>query len=166
MALYDERRDEYELERFYEGIEEARAERQEEERIAREEAEKEATERILDQLKLAGKCRECAWILETLEGFWDDNLEISAEQLEYLRLTCVGCKGKETGQADPEHENRLIKEWDELTEWVKGMGITNPAIRCLWCKNVYKVYGKYKDPDDEWKAFEDLCQNCKIFQEV
>ena len=123
MALYDDHKEEYELERFYEGIERARIERMEAERLEREEKEKEVTEGVLDELGLTGGCRECPWILEALEGFWDDNWNISAEQLEYLRLTCVGCKGKGTGQADPEHEKRLMKEWNELTEWVKGMGI-------------------------------------------
>ena len=166
MALYNDRKEEYELERFYESIEQAKAERLYQEKLERQEKEKEVTEGVLDELGLTGGCRKCPWILEPLEGFWDDDWNISGEQLLYLRLTCIGCKGKGTGHADPEHEKRLMEDWNELTEWVKGMGIQNPARRCLWCRNVYAVYGKFKDPDDEWNAFEDLCKDCKIFQEV
>ena len=118
---------------------------------------------LLDILKLEGGCRECPWINETAEGFMDDNGQITGNQLDYLRHMCLGCKGKGTGKINIEHDDRLAKEWQEFKEWVKDFGLNHWF--CPWCKNVYEVYGQYKDPDDEWKAIEDLCGNCRHFGE-
>lgn len=115
-------------------------------------------------LGLSEGCRKCPWFEETAEGFLDENKQISVEQMDYLKLQCVGCAGKETGKIDGETEDRLLCELEYLKEWMKGLGLT--AYRCQSCQNVYRVYGKYNDPDDEWKAIEDLCCNCKYFQEV
>ena len=117
-------------------------------------------EGLLDMLKLDGECRKCPHITETAEGFLQNGL-VSTEQVDYLHLMCVGCHGN--GTPDPEHEKRLDKDWADLTEWVKMMTLRHS---CIYCSNVYRVYGNYKDTDDEWNALETLCMDCKYFGEV
>ena len=112
-------------------------------------------------LGMSKGCRKCPWFEETAECFFENDFQISIEQIDYLRMMCAGCKGKETGEADPDTEERLHKECAYLREWCNLLGLTE--WKCLSCPNVYRVYGKYKDPDDEWKAIEDLCCNCKYF---
>ena len=133
------------------------------EREERMQQHEEWMDNLLDDLKLEGKCRECPYIIETAEGFMDDDGFVTFEQKEFIRLTCVGCHGKGTGKIQPEHEERLIKEWNEIVDWVKMYGMNQ--IHCPWCPKVYEVYGKYKDPDDEWRALEDACGDCKYFGE-
>ena len=116
-------------------------------------------EGLLDMLNLDGDCRKCPYITETADGFLQNGC-ISTEQVDYLHLMCVGCHGK--GKPDPSHEKRLDKDWAEMTEWVKDIGLRHS---CIYCANVYRVYGQYKDPDDEWKAMEDLCGDCKYWGE-
>ena len=139
----------------------------EEELEAREAAYREKKQKwmdgILDFLKLEGGCRECPWITELAEGFMGDDGQMSGNQLDFLKMLCVGCNGKGTGKIQPEHEKRLNKCWEEIREFCKE-GQMNPN-HCPWCKNVYEVYGQYKDPDDEWKAIEELCGNCRYFVE-
>lgn len=147
--------------RYYEnGGYEADLEAKEE---ARRQQYEELKENLLDELKLEGGCRECPYILETAEGFIDENGSVTFEQKEFLRLQCSGCHGKGTGNIQPEHEKRLIKWWDEIVEWATMCELK--PNRCPWCPKVYEVYGKYKDPDDEWRALEDACGNCKYFGE-
>ena len=152
-------------------------ERREEER----QKEKEAINGLADALGLSEGCRKCPWFYETAEGFLytDHQLktpvgsiyidyqptvkDIIVEQMDYLRIMCIGCKGKDTGKINPEHEERLQKEYDEFREWLNGLGLK--SWRCDSCPNAYRVYGYYKDPDDEWKAIEDLCCKCKYFGE-
>ena len=140
----------------------------EHERVIRNYMEDKALDGLALVLGMSEGCRECPWFIETAEGFFDEDNQISAEQMDYLHLMCVGCKGKETGKINPEHEDRLLKEWKDLCEWVKDLipGSGPKTYRCQYCPNVYRVYGKYKDPDDDWKAIEDLCCNCKHFGEV
>ena len=115
---------------------------------------------LLDMLEIEGSCRECPYITETAEGFLQNGL-ISTEQMDYLHIMCAFCGGRGKGNCKP-NEDRLDKDWADLTEFVKNLGLRH---RCIYCANVYRVYGQYKDPDDEWNAIEDLCKNCKYFGE-
>lgn len=140
----------------------------EHERVIRNYMEDKALDGLALVLGLSEKCLECPYFYETAEGFLDNENQISTEQMEYLKIQCAGCKGQANGFPDPKHEERLDKEWKDLCEWVKDIihGTGPKVYRCQYCPNVYRVYGKYKDPDDEWKAIEDLCCNCKYFGEV
>lgn len=131
------------------------------------EAEKEklldAIEGLADMLELTGKCRECPDFTELAEGFIDQNGLIANEQVDFLKMQCSICGGKGTGKPkDEKHEKWVEHHWDDLKEWVKNSGL---KYRCLWCPNVYRIYGNYKDPDDEWEAIEDHCGKCKYFGE-
>lgn len=117
-------------------------------------------EGLKDMLGLEGSCRECPHITETAEGFLGNGI-ISTEQVDYLHMMCVICGGRGKGNCKPD-EDRLNKDWADMTEWVKLMGMRHS---CIYCSNVYRVYGNYKDPDDEWNAMEDLCCKCKYFGE-
>lgn len=133
-----------------------------EKKEAEAEKKRQALEGVLDMLGLQGKCRECPEVYELAEGFLWQNGQISMQQMEFLKLQCVGCKGKGTGDIDPQHEKRLAKQWGDLCEWANDM---NLAVRCRWCTNLYEVYGQYKDPDDEWDAMEEICGKCRYFGE-
>lgn len=127
------------------------------------EKERQAVEGLADMLELTGDCRKCPYFTELAEGFLDKNGLIATEQFEFLKMQCSICDGKGTGKPkDEKHRRWLEKDWADLQEWVKDMDL---KYRCAWCPNVYRVYGQYKDPDDEWKAIEDLCCNCKYFGE-
>jgi hypothetical protein len=125
--------------------------------------EQEAIHEIADEIGLEGKCKDCYYFYELAEGFLDEFNRISNEQLEFLRLQCSGCKGKGSGKPDPEHEERMSEWFDDLLEWTENMGMNQS--HCPWCANVYRVFGQYKDPDDEWNAMENLCGNCKYWGE-
>ena len=142
-------------------------ERWEEERArAKDAAEQKRQERIeglADMLELTGDCRECPHFVELGEGFLDKNGLISNEQLDFLKMQCFLCGGKGTGKPkDERHEKWVDSQWDDLRQWVELSGL---KFSCAWCPNVYRVYGQYKDPDDEWEAIEELCCNCKHFGE-
>ena len=143
--------------------------RMEDEENEREERRQKALEVLAIVIGLSEACRKnkCPWFIETAEDFLDEDCDISVKQMDYLKHMCVGCKGKETGKINPEHEEKILKEWKDLCEWVKNMihGIGAKTYRCHSCPNIYWVYGKYKDPDDERKAIEELCCNCKYFKE-
>lgn len=132
---------------------------------ARDAKQKECMDGILDMLQLTGGCRKCSWIIETAEGFIAEGQSVSSEQLDYLHLMCVGCHGKGTGEMQPEHDARLTREWGERVEFIKNAGMS--MIHCPWCPKFFEVYGKYKDPDDEWNALDskERCMNCKCFEE-
>lgn len=117
-----------------------------------------ALEGLLDALKVEGSCRECPHLTETAEGFLDKG-QVCVEQMDYLHILCVVCGGRGKGNCKP-NEKYLDKDWSELTEWVHMMGMRHS---CIYCANVYRVYGHYKDPDDEWEAIDDLCSNCKYW---
>jgi hypothetical protein len=133
---------------------------------AREKAaqkQRDAMDGLADMLELTGGCRECEYFTELAEGFIDKNGLIANEQFDFLKMQCSICGGKGTGKPkDEQHRKWIEKDWADLMEWVKDIGL---RYRCNWCPNVYRVYGQYKDPDDEWKAMEDLCCNCKYFGE-
>jgi hypothetical protein len=61
---------------------------------------------------------------------------------------------------DAKRSEQKQKAFDDLREWVKNM---NMKPSCVWCPKVEEVYGYYKDPDDEWKAMERLCEKCKFW---
>ena len=122
-----------------------------------------AIEGLADVLGLTGDCRKCSEFTDLAEGFLDKNGLIANEQLRFLEMQCSMCGGKGTGKPkDEKHEKWRDNCWQDIMEWVKLM---NMKFRCCWCPNVYRVYGQYKDPDDEWKAMEDLCGNCKYWGE-
>ena len=129
----------------------------------REAKEKEQLNGVLDMLKLEGGCRKCPFMTWKIKGYMREAEQITSNQLEFLRLQCAGCHGKGTGKIQPEHEKRLAKDWIDLIEWCDLYELNQD--HCPWCGNVYEVYGQYKDPDDEWKAMESLCGNCKYFGE-
>lgn len=127
------------------------------------EKERQAVAGIADILGLTGACRTCPEFTELAEGFLDKEHQISAEQLRFLEMQCSLCGGKGTGKPlDEKHAKRVEHHWQDVMEWVK---VNDMKFHCLWCPNTYRVYGQYKDPDDEWKAIEDLCCNCKHFGE-
>jgi hypothetical protein len=132
----------------------------------RERAEQKRKERlsgVLDMLGVYGECRNCAEVCELAQGYLDRTGQISAEQFHFLKMQCSACGGMGTGKPkDEKHEKWRDNCWNDLLEWVK---LNELKFRCAWCPNVYMVYGQYKDPDDEWKALEDLCCNCKYFGE-
>lgn len=134
-------------------------------REAEEDAKREkmrnAVKGVLDMLGLEGGCRKCKHMTDPVEGFLRYNSLVSGEQMMYLRMICAGCHGKGTGAINPEHEKRLDKFWQERREWVNDHGL---RCRCLYCPNVYRIYGEYKNPDDEWIAIEDYCGDCKYFE--
>lgn len=126
---------------------------------------KDALDGLLDMLELKGKCRECHNITELAEGFLDGNELISNEQFNYLEGICKICGGKETGVTPEKQQGWIDKDWDDRLEWAIS---TLPRMSCAWCPNAFRIYGQYKDPDDEWDAIDskDGCANCKIFQEA
>ena len=124
---------------------------------------RDAIEGIADALGLTGNCRKCDWFLELAEGFLDKNGLIAIEQFDFLKMQCSICDGIGTGKPkDEKHAKWVEHHWDDLMKWVKQIGL---KFRCCWCPNVYRIYGFYKDPDDEWNALENLCMNCKYFGE-
>ena len=120
---------------------------------------------ILDELELTGKCRRCPYIVELTEGCMDNNGLISDEQFNYLTWMCKVCGGKGTGVIPEDKKKFLDKDWDYRLDWAKE---NLPSMSCAWCPTAFRIYGKYKDPDDEWNAIDstDGCANCKYFQEV
>ena len=126
---------------------------------------KDHLEGLLDMLELTGKCRECPWICELGEGFLDNNGMISNEQFMYLESTCKLCGGKGTGVIPEKAEKWISNEWNDRLEWAKN---TLPRYSCAWCPTAFRIYGQYKDPDDEWDAIDSKtgCANCKYFQEA
>ena len=123
-----------------------------------------ALECLLDMLNLKGKCRSCPNIVELAESCMDKECQISEEQFQYLEHTCKVCGGQKTGVTPEKQQAWLDKEWDDRLEWAKNV---LPRMSCAWCPTAFRIYGQYKDPDDEWKAIDNKtgCANCKIFQE-
>ena len=112
---------------------------------------------------MTGDCRKCPDFVELAEGYFSYNGQVSNEQIDFLKMQCSLCEGKGTGKPKDETHAKYVEHyWRDLMEFVKGYNLT---FRCCWCPNVYRVYGNYKDPDDEWNALEDLCCNCKYFGE-
>ena len=142
-------------------------ERLDAEKEARYQQERDAMDGLLDMLGLTGKCRECPYVVELAEGFFDENGLISNEQYEYLEHNCKLCTGQGGGNGVvPEKvQGWLDNEWNDRLEWAKN---TLPRMSCAWCPNAFRIYGQYKDPDDEWNAIDSKtgCANCKYFQEV
>lgn len=113
-------------------------------------------EGLADMLELTGECVKCHHFVDLAEGFMDKNGLISNEQFDFLKMQCYVCGG------NGKPNDQVEKVWDDLMEWVDRVGLR--FSHCAWCPNVYRVYGKYKDPDDEWKAIEKLCSNCKYWR--
>jgi hypothetical protein len=136
----------------------------EERKEAEQQKRKDNLDGLLDLLQLTGKCRECPNVCELGEGFLDKNGLISNEQVEYLEHICKVCGGKGTGIIPEKAEAHLDKEWADRLEWAKSVF---PRYSCAWCPTAFRIYGQYKDPDDEWNAIDspDGCANCKYFQE-
>lgn len=123
-----------------------------------------ALEGLADMLCLTGECRNCDRFRDLAEGFMDVNRMISDEQYRFLEMQCSICGGQGTGKPkDARHEEWVDHYWTDLMEWIEQAGLKYST--CAWCPNVYEVYGKYKDPDDEWKAIEKLCCRCRHFGE-
>ena len=57
----------------------------------------------------------------------------------------------ETGQ------HQIAREEADYIEWCKSYGVTRD---CYDCMILQKIYGNYKDPDDEWKAIDRACSDC------
>ena len=125
---------------------------------------REALDGLLDMLGLTGKCRECANITELAEGFLDENGLISNEQFDDLEGICKLCGGKGTGITPEKQQGWIDREWDDRYEWAKSVF---PRASCAWCPTAFRIYGQYKDPDDEWNAIDSPggCGNCKYFGE-
>lgn len=122
-----------------------------------------AIEGLAEMLELTGGCKKCPEFSELAEGFLDKNGLISSEQFDFLKMQCSICGGKGTGKPkDDRHAEWVMHHWQNVMEWVKLNGL---KFRCCWCPNVYRVYGQYKDSDDEWEVLESLCCNCKYFGE-
>lgn len=130
---------------------------------AKRQKEKETIDGVMDVLGLTGKCRECAWISELAEGFLFRD-QISGEQLDYLEHICKLCGGKGTGVIPEKHEEWINNDWNDRLEWAK---MVLPRYSCAWCPTAFRIYGQYKDPDDEWNAIDSPggCANCKYFEE-
>ena len=127
------------------------------------EKERQAVEGLADMLELTGECRDCPEFTELAEAFLDENGLIANEQFDFLKRQCFLCGGNGTGKPKDElHKKRRDGEWQDIVDFVNGYEMKH---RCLFCPNVYRIYGQYKDPDDEWKALEDMCCNCKYFVE-
>lgn len=164
MYVYDDEDNSQMLDDQWEAERERSAQEMDErwaaEREKAEQKKRDEMEGLLDMLGLEGSCRDCYHITETAEGFLDNGY-VSTEQIDYLHILCVICGGRGKGNCKP-NDHYLDKDWSDRIEWVKGYGMKH---RCLYCPNVYRIYGQYKDPDDEWKAIEDLCGKCKYFGE-
>lgn len=127
------------------------------------EKERRAVEGLADMLELTGDCRKCPDFVELAEGFFSYNGLISSEQVDFLKHQCSACGGKGTGKPkDEKHEKWRDGLWSDIVEWVHN---NEMRCRCCWCQNTFRIYGNYKDPDDEWKAIEEACGNCKYFGE-
>lgn len=124
---------------------------------------KDAVEGLLDMLGLSGGCRECPNILELAEGFLDKNGLIANEQYDYLVHVCKVCGGQGTGVTPKKNQGWLDNEWSDRLEWAH---FNLPKYSCAWCPTAFRIYGEYKDPDDEWKAIEKECCRCKYFEEA
>ena len=156
----DDNRWETEMDRAKELSDEARARA----KYLADKKNQDALECLADMLELTGDCRTCHCFTDLAEGYFDKRYQISAEQLDFLKLQCHTCGGMGTGKPkDKRHEEWRDHLWDNLMEWIEGSGLKFST--CAWCENVYKVYGYYKDPDEEWEAIENLCINCKHFGE-
>lgn len=127
------------------------------------ENERQAVEGLADILGLTGDCRKCPDFVELAEGYFSYNGQVSNEQIDFLKMQCSLCEGKCTGKPkDEQHEKWRDHYWQDFMQWVMQIGLKH---RCLFCPNTYRIYGQYKDPDDEFKAMEDLCGNCKYWGE-
>ena len=159
-AMLDDRW-EHERELAIERMEEKRAKEKE---LAYQK-QKDALDGLLDMLGLTGGCRECPNIIEAAEGFLDRNGMIANEQIEYLEHVCKMCGGKKTGVVSEKAQKHIDKDWLDRLEWARA---NLPRYSCAWCPVAFRIYGQYKDPDDEWKAIDsaDGCANCKFFQEA
>ena len=124
----------------------------------------EAIEEMHNELKHPKYCHDCEWFNELAEGLMDDNGDMEMDQWEFLQLQCAGCHGKTDGKRTDHDEEHLLKHWCDFTDWVDSLGL---KYGCRFCKVVYRIYGKYKDPDDEWNAIDSRngCMNCKRFGE-
>lgn len=123
-------------------------------------------EGLADMLELTGDCRKCHYFTELAEGFLDQNGLIANEQFDYLKMQCFVCCGMGTGKPlNDKHREWIEKDWLDRLEWARD---NLPRYSCAWCPVAFRIYGQYKDPDDEWKAIDsaDGCANCKYFQEV
>jgi len=131
------------------------------EREAREQQREEALENLAIELGLSEKCaKNCFNFYELADGFFDDDFCVSDRQADFLKAWCCCCKGKEEGKPDEKMQKTKDKQWDDLMYF---LDVYELKIHCAWCQKLYEVYGQYKDPDDEWKALENLCCNCKHF---
>lgn len=140
-------------------------EEQSERRDRQDQKKRDALDGLLDMLCLTGGCRECPNIVELAEGFLGSNGLIANEQIEYLEHVCKTCGGKGTGVVPEEAQEWIDYEWEDRLYWARA---NLPRYSCAWCQVAFRIYGQYKDPDDEWKAIDsaDGCANCKYFQEA
>ena len=159
-AMVDER---WEMERNL--ARERWQEKQAEARDLEQQKQRDALDGLLDMLGLTGGCRECPNIIELAEGFLDSNGLIANEQIEYLEHVCKTCGGKGTGVVPEKAQAWIDYEWSDRLEWARA---NLPRYSCAWCPVAFRIYGQYKDPDDEWKAIDsaDGCANCKYFKEA
>ena len=161
-AMTDERW-EAERERSAQRMDERWAEKRQREKDKAERKRWNAIDGVADVLGLTGDCVKCDWFIDLAEGFLDGDDQISSEQLDYLKHQCSLCGGMGTGKPkDEQHEKWVENSWDDIIQWVELNGL---KFHCCWCPNVFRIYGQYKDPDDEWKAIENACCNCKHFGE-
>ena len=72
--------------------------------------------------------------------------------------------GKYSAHKNEMKDVLMQKQDDDRLEWAKNV---LPRMSCAWCPTAFRIYGQYKDQDDEWKAIDSKtgCANCKIFQE-
>ena len=56
------------------------------------------------------------------------------------------------------------RQEEDYQEWLAGFEEYLDAMDlhgvCRRCSYIREIYGKYKDPDDEWRAIDELCNKC------
>ena len=135
---------------------------QQAEKEARYEAEREALINLAEELGLSENCaKNCYHFYELAEGFFDDDFAVTTEQADFLKAWCCSCKGKAEGKPDEAMQKIKDKQFDDLQAFIEHNGMKYG--HCTWCSKLYEVFGKFKDPDDEWKALEERCGKCQYW---
>ena len=49
------------------------------------------------------------------------------------------------------------KRDSDFEEWLNAYDFHGVCRRCTYIR---EIFGKYRDPDDEWRAMDEICNKC------